>query len=165
MKLIMFRFIFFLISIFPHTRLYKTKSMFLRFLGFDVHKKARLVSSVKISGNCNIYIGEDTFIGHDVCFYGNGDFIIGDNVDIAPQVKLMTGSHLVDLLPIRAAGTGFNSFIKIEDGCWIGAGSIILPGVKIGKGAIVGAGSVVNKDVEPFSLYAGNPAKFKKKLG
>lgn len=151
-------------SLLPHTRFYKFKSLFLRILGFDINQTARIVSSIKISGNCLISIGEDTFIGHDVAFYGNGSFILGDNVDIAPQVKLLTGSHKVDQLPKRAAGTGYNSYIKIGNGTWVGAGSIILPGVTIGEGSIIAAGSIVNTDVEPFSLYAGNPARFKKKL-
>lgn len=151
-------------SLLPHTRFYKFKSLFLRLLGFDINQTARIVSSIKISGNCLISIGEDTFIGHDVAFYGNGSFILGDNVDIAPQVKLLTGSHKVDQLPKRAAGTGYNSYIKIGNGTWVGAGSIILPGVTIGEGSIIAAGSIVNTDVEPFSLYAGNPARFKKKL-
>ena len=50
--------------------------------------------------------------------------------------------------------------IVVEDGVWIGHSSIILSGVKIGKGAIVAAGSVVTKDIEAFSIYGGNPAKF-----
>lgn len=148
----------------PDTRLYKIKNYLLGWLGFNIHNSARLVSSIKISGVCYLEIGEDTFIGHDVCFYGNGKFILGKNVDIAPQVKLLTGSHLVDQLPVRAAGTGFNGCIQIGNGAWIGAGSIILPGTIIGEGSIVAAGSVVNKNIEPFSLYAGNPAQFKKKL-
>lgn len=164
MKLIVIKLFFFFMLLLPHTRLYKFKSRFLRLLGFDISSTARIVSSIKISGNCLISIGQDTFIGHDVCFYGNGEFIIGDNVDIAPQVKLLTGSHKVDLLPKRAAGTGFNSYIQIGSGAWVGAGSIILPGITIGQNSIIAAGSVVNTDIEPFSLYAGNPAKFKKKL-
>lgn len=164
MKSYLLKIIFLFFKLLPDTRLYKFKNYLLRLLGFNIHISARLVSSIKISGVCDLKIGEDTFVGHDVCFYGNGKFILGNNIDIAPQVKLLTGSHLVDQLPARAAGSGFNSYIQIGNGAWIGAGSIILPGVVIGEGSIIAAGSVVNKDVEPFSLYAGNPAKFKKKL-
>lgn len=49
--------------------------------------------------------------------------------------------------------------IRVEDDCWIGAGAIILYGVTIGKGAVIGAGSVVTKDVEPYSVNVGNPAR------
>lgn len=151
-------------SCMPDTRFYKLRSRFLQKLGFNIHLEARLVASVKISGICELHIQEGTFIGHDVAFYGNGIFKIGKNVDVAPQVKFLSGSHMVDMLPTRAAGTGFNSFVNIGDGCWIGAGSIILPGVTIGNGSIIAAGSVVNKDVPEFCLYAGNPAVFKKKV-
>ena len=55
--------------------------------------------------------------------------------------------------------------VIIEDGCDIGIGSVILPGVKIGEGSIVGAGAVVTKDVLPYSVVAGNPAKSLRKRG
>lgn len=164
MKLIAIRFFLSFMLLLPHTRFYKFKSLVLRGLGFNINSTSRIVSSIKISGNCEISIGENSFIGHDVCFYGNGKFILGDNVDIAPQVKLLTGSHKIDQLPVRAAGTGYNSYIKIGSGTWIGAGAIVLPGITIGEGSIIAAGSVVTTDIEPFSLYAGNPAKFRKKL-
>ncbi|MEO8445922.1 MAG: acyltransferase [bacterium] len=54
--------------------------------------------------------------------------------------------------------------VKIEDDVWIGANCFILKGVTVGKGSVIGAGSVVNKNVEPFSIYAGNPAVFVKKI-
>jgi acetyltransferase-like isoleucine patch superfamily enzyme len=53
--------------------------------------------------------------------------------------------------------------VVIDDGCDIGMGAIILPGVHVGKGAIIGAGSVVTKDVEGFTVVAGNPAKLLRK--
>ena len=62
----------------------------------------------------------------------------------------------------RRKGVATGAPIVIEDDVWIGTGSIILPGVKIGKGAVVAAGSVVTKDVEAFTVVAGNPAKFLK---
>lgn len=153
-----------LISLLPDSRLFILKAFIFKVLGFNVCKTARLISTVKISGVCNLTIGSNSFIGHDVGFYGNGFFQIGSNVDIGPQVRLLTGTHHIDSLPQKAAGTGYNSHIIIEDGVWIGAGSIILPGVKIGKSSIIAAGSIVTKDVIPYALYAGNPAKFKKML-
>jgi len=52
----------------------------------------------------------------------------------------------------------------LEDDCWLGTGVIILPGITIGKGAIVGAGSIVTKNVPPFTVFVGNPAKFVKQI-
>ena len=64
----------------------------------------------------------------------------------------------------KRAGQPIAKKIIIEDGTWIGARSIILPGVVIGKGCVIAAGSVVIKDCEPNFLYGGNPAKKIKKL-
>ena len=72
--------------------------------------------------------------------------IIGDNVHVAP---------VSDCGVLNPA----SSPVVIEDDCFIGAGSIILSGIRIGKGAIVGAGSIVTKDVKPNTLVYGNPAK------
>lgn len=85
--------------------------------------------------------------------------MIGKNVCIGEDVRLITGSHDV-------TSPHFNLVtrpITINDNVWIATGAIVLPGVTIGEGAVVGAGSVVTKDVEPWSVVAGNPAKFIKK--
>jgi acetyltransferase-like isoleucine patch superfamily enzyme len=66
--------------------------------------------------------------------------------------------------PIRGQDLTFAPVV-IEDGAWIGAGSIILPGVTIGEGAVVGAGSVVTKDVPPMAVAVGNPAQVIRQRG
>lgn len=156
-SLIIFRFL-------PLTKLYNVKRVLLRLCGFSIGKNVRVVSNIYISGCCKIKICENSFIGHKVSFLGNGSFTIEKNVDIAPYVKLLTGTHKVDRLPIKAAGTGYNGNIFLKEGCWIGANSTILPDVSIGKCSIIAAGSVVTKSVPDYCLYAGNPAVLKKKL-
>jgi len=111
----------------------------------------------------NFYIGRYSFIETDT--------IIGDNVLIANHVCLVGryDHHYQQTgVPIRLASQirdknynwkGLNQKIKIENDVWIGVGSIVLSGVTIGEGSIVAAGSVVTKDVEPYSIYGGNPAK------
>ena len=82
--------------------------------------------------------------------------MIGKNVCIGEDVRLITGSHDV-------TSPHFNLVtrpITINDNVWIATGAIVLPGVTIGEGAVVAAGAVVTKDVEPWSVVAGNPAKF-----
>ena len=164
MNNILFRLLLLFFKTLPLTRFYKTKVFIFNLCGFKVSKNVRIVSNIYISGKCNIEIHENTFIGHKVAFLGNGDFLIEKNVDIAPFVKLFTGTHKVDMLPHKAAGTGYNDKITLKEGCWVGANSTILPGVSIGKCSIIAAGSVVNKSVPDYCLYAGNPAIFKKKL-
>lgn len=160
----MISFVMFFFRLLPSTRCYALKAMILNILGFKISRSARFVSSLKVSGVCKLEVGEGSFVGHDVCLYGNGSFLIGSNVDIGPQVKLLTGGHDLDLLPARAAGTGHTKNIIIENGAWVGACSVILPGVRVGKSSIIAAGSVVIRDVPEHSLFAGNPAVFKRKI-
>lgn len=108
-----------------------------------------------------ICIGSNTWIGQDCFFHGAGGLEIGNAVGIGPKVSVLTSSHRDHeiALPILFHELVFKP-VRICDGADIGVSSILLPGVTIGEGAVVGAGSVVTKDVEPFSVVAGNPARF-----
>lgn len=111
----------------------------------------------------NFYIGKYSFIECDA--------IIGNNVIIANYVSLIGryDHHYQQIgTPTRLASQirdkdynwkGLNQKIVVKDDVWIGAGSILLSGVTIGIGSIVAAGSVVTKNIEPYSIYGGNPAK------
>jgi acetyltransferase-like isoleucine patch superfamily enzyme len=105
-------------------------------------------------------IGNNTWIGHGCFFHSAGGIRIGKAVGIGPNVKILTSVHKEGPLekPIIHNELEFGK-VTIGDGSDIGMGAILLPGVKVGKGAIVGAGSIVTKDVEPFTIVAGNPAK------
>ena len=89
---------------------------------------------------------------------------IGRNVMIAMNVTLASSSHEVSKNSSHRAGQGYSKPITVEDGAWIGAGVIILPGITIGSGCVIGAGSVVTKDTEKDSLYVGVPARKVKDL-
>ena len=104
-------------------------------------------------------IGAGTFIGRAFSCEGIGHITIGKNCDLAPQVTILTGTHEFGDQN-RRAGKGITTDVSIGDGCWIGACSIILPGVCIGKGCIIGAGAVVTKDVPDNMRAVGIPAKF-----
>lgn len=110
--------------------------------------------------NARIVIGENTVIGPYCTIYGHGGTIIGNNIGIAARVSILPINHnYLDLnRPIRDQGIEAKGVI-IEDDCWIGAGTCITDGVKVGKGSVVGAGSVLTKDVPPYTLVAGVPAK------
>ncbi|MEJ5258004.1 MAG: acyltransferase [Fervidobacterium sp.] len=107
-----------------------------------------------------ISIGDHTWIGQQCFFHGAGGLKIGRAVGIGPKVTILTSQHdLTHLdIPVYFAPLLFEEVI-ISDGADIGAGSIILPGVKIGEGAVIGAGSVVTKSVPAYEIWAGNPAK------
>lgn len=105
-------------------------------------------------------IGSNTWIGQLTYINSAGGVEIGSNVGIGPCVKIMTSRHGEEGrdVPVLLCDLEFAA-VKIEDGADIGIGAIILPGVSVGRGAIVGAGAVVTRDVEPFSIVAGVPAR------
>ena len=72
---------------------------------------------------------------------------------LGPDVKLLTSNHELDTL------LTVNAPIVLEDEVWIGAGSIVLPGVRVGRGAVVAAGAVVTRDVAPYTVVGGIPAR------
>jgi maltose O-acetyltransferase len=136
------------------------KCRLLSICGVNIHPSARLCSSVKILTSGHLAIGADTFIGHEVLIAGGDSSItIGSYCDIAPRVTILSGSHEIAVAGPRAAGSGNSRPIVIEDGVWIGGGSIILGGVRIGQRSVVGAGSVVVRDIPPYSVAVGSPCR------
>ena len=124
--------------------------------GISVGKGTRVVGPIKVYGTLSV--GVDTWIGHDFSVEGNGFVSIGNNCDIAPFVKCLTGSHSIGDHG-RRAGKGVTKGITIGNGSWIGANSLILPGIRIEDGVIVAAGALVTKDVDGDCLVGGVPAK------
>jgi galactoside O-acetyltransferase len=110
--------------------------------------------------NSSIYIDENTYIAPGVCIAGQGDIHIGKNCMIAANSGIYANNHVfTDLsLPVKQQGTTREGII-IEDDCWLGHGVTVLDGVKIGKGSIIGAGAVVSKNIPPYSIAVGVPAK------
>ncbi|KAJ1554021.1 Maltose acetyltransferase [Nowakowskiella sp. JEL0078] len=85
--------------------------------------------------------------------------VIGNDVSIGPSVQIYTSLHSTNPKERRNFGSGFAKPVTIKDDVWIGGGVIILPGVTIGKGSTIGAGSVVTKDIPPYVVAVGNPAR------
>jgi maltose O-acetyltransferase len=111
-------------------------------------------------GGTDIIVGSDTFININ-CFFDNVASIkIGRGCIIAMEVMFITSYHDIPLKPSKVKkGGSEGKNIVVKNNCWIGARATILPGVTIGEGCVVAAGAVVNKDCEPYGLYAGIPAK------
>lgn len=101
-----------------------------------------------------VSIGRGTTINRGATLDGRGGLSIGSNVSISEGVKLLTATHDVHspsfALQLRP--------VCVANWVWIGVDAIVLPGVSVGEGAVVGAGSVVTRDVEPYTVVAGNPA-------
>lgn len=111
-------------------------------------------------------IGEGLVVGNNVGFAQNcfiqvrGKVIIGNNVIFGPGVSVFSENHKFDRLDKYINEQGeTRKGVTIEDGVWLGSGSIILDGVTIGSNSIVAAGSVVNSDVHPNTIIGGVPAK------
>ena len=123
---------------------------------------------------CNISIGNNVSINMNCTFVDCNKIEIGDNVLIASNVQLYTATHPVEfaerLTPDWNPETGeyfcrtYALPIKIGDGCWLGGGVIVLPGVTIGRGTVIGAGSVVTKDIPENTVAVGNPCRVIRKI-
>jgi len=107
----------------------------------------------------NISIGCNTFINTDVRFGASGTITIGDYCQIASRVSFETVEHSLHFDNKRNSRGTSHRPIKVADKVWIGTQVTILPGVSIGEGAVVAAGSVVGKDVPPYTVVGGVPAK------
>ncbi|MHC5755645.1 MAG: acyltransferase [Nostoc sp.] len=110
--------------------------------------------------NTSIHIGQDTFIGPSVCISGPGDIKIGKHCLIAAHTAMYANNHnFADPTePIKYQGITCKGIV-IEDDCWLGHGVKVLDGVTIGRGSVIGAGAVVTKDIPPFSVAVGVPAR------
>lgn len=124
----------------------------LKHLGKDVE----LCRDIEIRCPWNVSIGNLSNVNRKVLLDGRGgEIIIGENVDIAQESNIWTLQHDYNDSMYKAIGAP----VTIEDYAWIASRVTVLPGVTIGKGAVVASGAVVTKDVEPYSIVGGVPAK------
>ena len=120
----------------------------------------------------NIHVGNNVSVNMNCTFVDCNKITIGDNVLIASNVQLYTATHPVELAERYVANLETEQLIrctyalpiKIGNGCWLGGGVIVLPGVTIGDGSVIGAGSVVTKDIPENSLAVGNPCRVIRKI-
>ena len=110
-----------------------------------------------------IHIGERTFVNWGLTAIDVGRITIGDDVQIGPNVQLLTATHPLDPEPRRAKWEGGEP-ISIGDNVWLGGGVVVCPGVSIGENTVVGAGAVVAKDLPAGVLAVGNPARIIREL-
>lgn len=110
----------------------------------------------------NIILGKNVAINEfNNLRAAGGDILVGNHCLIAQFCTLVTNNHATETAEniIDAPWDISKSSIVIEDDVWIGANCVVLPGVRIGRGAVIGAGSVVTRDVPPYAIYVGVPAK------
>lgn len=124
----------------------------------NLGKNVIIYSGAEIRSPNKLAIGKGSIIGHYSVLDARNFIEIGENVNFSHGVWLWTEQHNHNS-PDFSTESPKNKKITICDRVWLGPRVIVLPGCTIGEGAVVGAGSVVTKDVEPFSINAGIPAK------
>lgn len=135
------------------------RRLFYRLGGISIGKGSTIHMHARFYHPKGISIHEDTIIGEGSVLDGRATLTIGSHVDFASEVMVYTSQHDIYSEHFAAVETVIKEAVVIEDYVFIGPRAIVLPGVKIGKGAVVGAGAVVTKDVDPFTIVGGVPAK------
>jgi len=137
----------------------KWKLNLLRLFGAKVHSSANVYSSVRIYMPWNLEMHKNSCLAPEVDCYNVAKITIGANAIVSQKTYLCTASHDITKsnYPLITAP------IYIQEQAWVGASAFIGLGVNIKKGAVVGATASVYKDVDPWSVVGGNPAKFIKK--
>lgn len=136
----------------------RIRNLMLRLFGAKVGRSL-IYGSAKIYAPWNLEIGDWSCVGPRVEIYNKNRVVIGDNAVISQDSYVCTASHDVTS-PVMELKT---ASITIGSNVWVAARAMVMPGREVGEGAVVAAGAVVTKDVEPWTVVGGNPAKFIKK--
>lgn len=124
-------------------------------LGVELPKSSIIYWGARFFGVKGLVIGENSIIGDHAFLDCRNGINIGSNVNIASEVRIWTAEH--DVYSDDFAQIGGS--VTIGDHAFIGSRVTILPGVSIGEGAVIGAGAVVSKDIEPWTIAFGVPAR------
>jgi putative colanic acid biosynthesis acetyltransferase WcaF len=139
--------------------LFGWRRFLLRCFGAQVGRNVHIYGSARIYFPWKLVIGDWSAIGEEAYVYNLGEISIGSKVTISQRAHLCAGSHdytSPDMLLLKPP-------IRIEDQAWVCTDAFVGPGVTVGAGAVVGARAVVTKDVEPWTVVAGNPGRFIKR--
>lgn len=144
---------------FPKSSAHKWKCMLLKFWGAKINYTCIVYNSAKIYKPWNLIMDDFSTIGTNTIIYNSTTIHIGKYSTISDGSYLCTASHDIS----SNTNEQIDKPIIIKDRVWIASQAFIGPGVNICEGAVVGARAVVFKDVDPWTVVAGNPAKFIKK--
>ncbi len=115
-------------------------------------------------GGSHVHLGSNIYANYALTLVDDGHIYIGDWVQFGPNVTVVTAGHPILPELRKEPFLQFNKDVHIEEGVWIGAGSIILPGVTIGKWSVIGAGSVVTRDIPAGVVAYGNPCRVAREI-
>lgn len=142
-------------TILSHVPIWRLRRYFFRSLGCKINSETYIDRHCYIMGVNRLEIGHGTHVNRQCTLDARGLLYIGNSVSVSHGVMLMSGGHDFNSKTFEAVFLP----IIIEDNAWIGCGAIVLQGVTIGKGAVVAAGAVVTKNVPPYAVVGGVPAK------
>lgn len=141
----------------------KWRLLLLRLFGAQVEWDANVYASVKIWAPWRLRMGHRTCLGPEVICYNQDWVVLEDDAIVSQYSYLCTAGH--DTSHANTADEGLiTAPIVLRNGAWIGSRAFVGMGVEIGKGAVVGATASVYKNVEPWTVVGGNPAKVLKKI-
>jgi putative colanic acid biosynthesis acetyltransferase WcaF len=135
--------------------IYKLKVFLLRVFGAKLGVGVCIKPNVHIKFPWKLTVGNHVWIGEQVWIDNLAEVSIGNHVCISQGAYLLTGNHDFK----KASFDLLIGSIVLEDGVWIGAKTVVCPGVTAGSHSILTVGSVANRSLEPFGIYRGNPAE------
>ncbi len=115
-------------------------------------------------GGHHVHFGSNIYANFGLTLVDDGHIYIGDCVMFGPHVTVATANHPVNP-ELRLKAYQYNRDVHIGNNVWIGAGTVIVPGVNIGENSVIGAGSVVTKDIPANVVAAGNPCRVMREIG
>ena len=136
----------------------KARIQLLKGLFAQAGPKLYIESPFRCDYGYNIHLGDNFYANYNLTILDSAPVHIGKNVLIAPNVSLLTATHPIHP-ELRVAGWELAKSIHIGDNVWIGAHTVVNPGVSIGENSVIGSGSVVTKDIPANVVAVGNPCK------
>lgn len=139
----------------PH----RLRGWILRAASIDVARSAQIRAGLRIVGRARVTLGEGSFLNEGVYLDASDAIVIDELAQIGDHVRFITSTHDISPEGARIAGASRTSPIHVGSGAWIGSGATVLPGVNVGSHAILGAGAVAVRNLEPYGVYVGVPAR------
>ena len=121
----------------------------------EIAKGACIHKGAEIRDGYKICIGPRTIVGDDCILDGRGTLVIGNDVNISSRASIYTAQHQINSPDFSGEFKG----VTIGHHAWISANTVVLPGVSVGEGAVLAAGGIATKNLDPFNVYGGVPAK------